>query len=421
MTGAASRGQCINCTRSLEMIPRDLNDLSVEFFSSILACPVASFTPDDSSTIFQGNTSVLYSVLINFAAPLTFPPRRLFLKFALPAEEGVRNVSFSRKTFIDADVYRKEVEFYKYIKASNEIPDLVPQVFYAEIEPAGSVDHFLLVLGEAGQPLNQLTGCSLDTSRSVMSQAARLHAHFLLNPPQDCLPSECVSPAHQIICQIVYGPGKHPEKTPTDLLEYCSGLFEAEFEDFSHVALALGKKADFNAAESIEIIRSRFADKSIFSQLRLAFHNSFLSPSFRTLIHGDFRLDNMLLCDSLHVKFIDFQAIHYGHPSYDLAQFIIQCHNDSHVIFNDLLTIYFNTLCEQAPKLAAAGQLGTLQDLIVSVKAASIFQILLLSFHLAPLKSSIDPETGLLPPSMDRFMDLLALITKRALTSFLLL
>lgn len=404
------------------MIPRDLSELSVEFFSSILGCPVASFAPDSSAAPFQGNTSVLHCVLVNFASPLTFPPRRLFLKFALPAEEGARNVSFSRQTFIDADVYRKEVAFYQYIKAAaaSAISDLVPQVLYAEIEPPGSVDHFLLVLGEAGQPLNQLAGCSLDTSRSVMSQAARLHAHFLVNPPQDCLPSACVAPAHQLICQIVYGPGKHPEKTPMDLLEYCSGLFEAEFEDFSHVALALGKKAAFDASESIGIIRSRFADKSIFSQLRLAFHHSFLSPPFRTLIHGDFRLDNMLLCDSAHnVKFIDFQAVHYGHPSYDLAQFIIQCHGDSHLVLNDLLTIYFNTLCEQAPKLAATGQLGSLEDLVVSVKAAAIFQILLLSFHLAPLKSSIDPETGLLPPSMDRFMDLLALITKRALQSYL--
>jgi hypothetical protein len=42
-----------------------------------------------------------------------------------------------------------------------------------------------------------------------------------------------------------------------------------------------------------------------------------------------------------------------------------------------------------------------------------------LSFHLAPLKSSIDPQTGQLPPSMDRFMDLIALINKRALKSYL--
>ena len=401
------------------MIPKDLNDLSVEFFSSILSCPVASFTVEPSAP-FQGNTSVLHSLLVNFSSPLTFPPRRLFLKFALPTEEGNRNVSFNRQAFIDSGAYRKEVEFYKYVKDKSELAGLVPPVYYAEIEPVGSVDHFLLVLGEAGRPLNQLEGCSIDTSRSVMSQAARLHAHFLLNPPEDNLPAECLSPAHQLICQIVYGPGKHSDKTPLDLLEYCSGLFEAEFEDFSHVALAMAKKAGYDLSESLETVRSRFADKSIISDLRIAFNHSFLSPSFRTLIHGDFRLDNMLLDESQEsVKFIDFQAVHYGHPSYDLAQFIIQCHDDSHLIFNDLLTIYYNTLCEHAPILAAAGHLGTLEDLVVSVKAAAVFQILLLSFHLAPLKSSIDPETGLLPASMDRFMDLIALITKRGLISYL--
>ena len=401
------------------MIPRDLSDLSVEFFSSILACPVASFAVDAVAP-FQGNTSVLHCLLINFAAPLTFPPRRLFLKFALPAAEGAKNVSFNRQTFIDAGVYRKEVAFYRYARGNSTISPLVPPVFYAEIEPVGSVDHFLIVLGEAGKALNQLKGCSIDTSRSVMSQVARLHAHFLLNPPEHCLPVECLAPAHQLLCQIVYGPGKHDDKSPVDLLEYCSGLFAAKFEDFSHVAAAMAKGANFTVSESIEAIRSRFSDGSILSDLRLAFKTSFLSPPFRTLIHGDFRLDNMLLCDSdAAVKFIDFQAIHCGHPSYDLAQFIIQCHNDSHLICNDLLAIYFNTLCEQAPQLAAAGQLGTLEDLVVSVRAAAVFQILLLSFHLAPLRPSIDPETGLLPPSMDRFMDLVALITKRGINSYL--
>ena len=409
------------------MIPRDLRDLSVEFFSSILACPVASFTVE-SAVPFQGNTSVIHSVLVHFAAPLTFPPRRLFLKFALPTGEGegsaLKNVSFSRQSFIDAGVYRKEVAFYRYAKegAGGGLAGLVPSVLYAEIEPAGAVDHFLLVLGEAGRPLNQLEGCAIDTSRAVMSQAARLHAHFLVNPPETHLPAECLAPTHHIVCQIVYGPGQHADKTPSQVLEHCSRLFEAKFEDFSHVAGAMAKKAGFDFSESLKLIRARFTDNSIISDLRIAFNYSFLSPSFRTLIHGDFRLDNMLLdSDESHetVKFIDFQAIHYGNPSYDLAQFIIQCHNDSHMIFNDLLTIYFNTLCEHAPALAASNHLGTLEDLVVSVRAAAVFQVLLLSFHLAPLKSSVDLETGLLPPSMDRFMDLLVLITKRGLLSYL--
>lgn len=406
------------------MIPKDINELSVEFFSSILECPVASFCVD-FSVPFQGSTSVLQCVLVNFASPLTFPARRLFLKFALPVSEDLENVSFKRKALIEAGIYRKEVEFYKYVMrqgGNSELIQLVPPVYYAEIEPIGGSDRFLIVLGEAGQPLNQLNGCSIDTSRSVVSQLARLHSHFLLNPPDsvDGLPSECLAPSYQLICQIVHGPGNHSNKTCLELLEYCCELFDKEFNDFSHVALSMAKKENFNLNDSIEIIRSRFADKSIYSDIRVAFNHSFLAPSFRTLIHGDFRLDNMLQTGSLDsVKFIDFQAIHYGHPSYDLAQFIFQCHENSYQIIDELVTIYFNTLCEQAPKLAASGQLGTLEDLMVSVRSAAVFQILLLSFHLAPLKSSIDPETGLLPASMNRFMKLLYLITKRGIECYL--
>ena len=397
------------------MIPRSVNDLTVEFFSSISGCPVASFTVE-SATPLQGNTSTVTTVLINFSSPLTFPSRRLYLKFALPLDDtDAHNVSFTRQLFIDAQVYRKEVLFYR----QNKQLDMVPPVYYAEIDEPGGVDHFLIVMGEGGEPQNQLSGCSLDISRLIVAQVARFHAQFInskdCNDPNRNLHDALYFPAHNILNQII----KAEDRSSEGLLEYCLQHFESKFHDFSLVAKAMAMKSGDSITDNLLAIKSRFTDKSIFSDLRLAFSHNFFYPSFRTLIHGDFRLDNILFdpqTDS--VKFIDFQAVHYGHPAYDLAQFIVQCHDEHELIFDELLTIYYNTLCETDPSVA---QLCSMEDLMVTVRSTVVFQILLLSFHLAPLKSSIDPQTGRLPESFDRFMDLIALINKRALRAYLTL
>lgn len=395
------------------MIPKDLNDLSVEFFSSILSLPVESFALDPSIEIKQGNTSSVQVVIVNFVNSLTFPSKRLFLKFAPPAEDqSTRNVSFTRKMFVDAGVYRKEVAFYQHIRSIPQAHDLVPPVYYAEIEEPGRVDNFLIVLGEAGEPLNQLVGCSMDISRSVMSQVAHLHSLFVnsIETAPESLES-CYSPGHLLLCQIVYGPGLHTEKTPESLLKHCSDLFEMKFNDLCVVVEASGWSVDSN---SLSEIKCHFSNGTILSHLRSAFDSCLISPSFLTLIHGDFRLDNMLFdSQTQKVKFIDFQAVHYGHPAYDLAQFIVQCHEDAHSVVDELLLIYYNTLMEKLPHLNL-----TFESLSSTVKSVVIFQILLLSFHLAPLKAAINPETGKLPASMDPFMGLVSLITKRAISSY---
>lgn len=395
------------------MIPRSLNDLTVEFFSSILGCPVASFSTVEAAPM-QGNTSVLYLLTVNFASSLTFPPRRLYLKFALPLDySDTRNVSFTRQLFIDAQVYRKEVLFYQLAKNKNL--DMLPPVYYAEIEEAGGLDHFLIVMGEAGEPQNQLTGCPLDTSRLIIAQLARFHSNFINSQEIDASAELLYFPSHELLNQII----KPEDKTIEGLLKFSLDNFESKFNDFCIVAEAMASKSGESLANDLSLIKSRFDDKSIFSDLRTAFTHNFISPSFRTLIHGDFRLDNILFDPQTNsVKFIDFQAVHYGHPAYDLAQFIVQCHDDHRLIFDQFITIYYNTLCENYPKIA---QICSLEDLLLTVRSTIVFQILLLSFHLAPLKASIDQQTGQLPASMDRFMDLIALINKRALKSYLTL
>lgn len=396
------------------MIPRSVNDLTVEFFSSILGCPVASFSFEEGTTAapMQGNTSVLSLVTINFSSPLTFPPRRLFLKFALPVDDAdTSGAPFARQLFIDAQVYRKELLFYRLAK---EQLDMLPPVYYAEIEDAGGMDHFLLVMGEAGEPQNQILGCPLETSRLIVSQLARFHSQFINSESeQPAAFNPLYSPSHNILNQII----KPDDQSLEGLLHYSLEHFESKFDDFCIVAEAMASKSGDSDSLSADLssIKSRFTDKSIFSDVRTAFTHNFISPAFRTLIHGDFRLDNILFDpQSKSVKFIDFQAVHYGNPAYDLAQFIVQCHDDHPAIFDEFVDIYYKNLCEINPNVA---QLCSLEEFLLTVRSAIVFQVLLLSFHLAPLKPLIGQLE--LPQSMGRFMHLIALINKRALKAYL--
>ena len=402
------------------MIPRNYDDLSVEFFSSILGCPVASFHLDETVKLVQGNTSILLAVIVNFESPLTFPPRRLFLKFALPVnDDSSHNVSFTRKLFVEANVYRKEIEFYKYVrKESSSLLDILVPIYYAEIEPIGCDDHFLLVMGEAGRAFNQLhENCNLETSQLIVAQLANFHSRFVtaflkIHPESSF--TVCFQPSHHLVAQIVSV--NDTKISAIDLLDLCCKELPEKLADFKMVALAMSKKI-LNKESIFADLLAMVDCETLISNVRLAFHHLFLNSKLDTIIHGDFRLDNILI-ERDSIKFIDFQALHCGNPAYDLAQFIVQSHDEPSASFDNLLTVYYNTLCEHNPQI---GSLISLPDLMLAARSAVSLQLLMLAFHCAKLKPSIDASTGQLQESLDRFMDLVALIVERALKAYVLI
>lgn len=403
------------------MIPKDVNDLSIEFFSSILECPVAHFTVE--SVDFQGNCSVVHRIRIDFEGSLTFPPKWLYLKFALPASDtNIRNVSVTRKLLIETGAYRKELAFYKWARNARALERVIPPVFYAEIEEPGHLDHFLLVLGETGECLNQINGCSLQISKQIIRQAAHFHAPFISNFSQniqnDPLLHICYKdPIHHLIAYVVAPNLKN--SSPQELLQFAQSALPEKFSHFCLVATAMG--IDSNTLQKVQ---DRITSGDFAADLAEAFQWSFIKTGrLQTLVHGDFRLDNMLLSkqdnNNNDIRFIDFQALHYGHPAYDLAQFIVQCHENSHLLIREFVSLYYNTLCELDSRVS---QVSTFQDMLDSIQSAVIFQVLMLTFHLANLKGAICVETGKLPKSMgDRFMDLIPIITRRGLETYLAL
>ncbi len=379
--------------------------------SSILGRPVQSFSCE--KTDIQGGCSFVYRFAVTFES---FPPLRLYFKFPLSDGDADRNVGINRAELVRVGAYRKEVAFYRFLaaSASSTISVIAPPVYFAEIDFEAQ-DEFLLVIGEAGRALDQLQDCPRDTSRQVISQLARMHSLFVNATPErfaEAGLSDCLTPSHTLICRVS---GQPDDKPLEDLLHFCQANFESKFHDFSAVMYAIGD-AEIVALlpEALKLVESGEAARRI----EAAFDTSFSNPAFKVMLHGDFRPDNLLLDeDAQSVKIIDFQALAYGHPCYDLAQFLCQSHDNLNAeLFDELLTIYYNTLCENEPSV---GSLSTLPELKASVQSATIFQLLMLSLHCAPLRAAIDAETGKLPDSFGRFLPLLCGITRRGLKVFL--
>jgi hypothetical protein len=378
--------------------------LSVEFLSTLLERPVRAFSC--RRTELQGACSILSQVDVDFEAAASWPSARLFIKFPLP--EGVQNEAYAsnRSVLLAAQAYRKEIAFYRFLQAAQPAlaKTAVPPVLFAEIDtsPEGR-DSFLLVMREAGRSAALVAAESPektpDIVEATMRQLALLGAVFFGN---DKWASETDIPVripagHANIAFSVKGADESIAEDPRKLLAYCIEGIETAMHDFAAV-LRLS-----NASEALVSLFARVNDqvssKQLAKTLSASFETSFFAPQFRTLVHGDLRLENLLECSEsnpdLGTRIIDFQGLLFGHPAYDLSQLLIQtlpapkAQAELHDRYRHLLSIYYNTL-RQALGPQDALKVGSLEDLIKAVELAAVFQIVQFAFHMAALRSSVE-------------------------------
>jgi hypothetical protein len=193
----------------------------------------------------------------------------------------------SRGTAAAFGLYAKEVGFYREIAPKLDVR--VPRTIAAEIGE-DMVDFILLFedLGPARQG-NQLDSCSLADAREAVRQAAAIHApswnrpdivdlEWLHAPPEALAQLKTLYPQAQAIFAERYADSLEPE-----LMAVCAQLAEA-------IDLWFGRES---------------ADTC--------------------LIHGDFRLDNMLFDirgGAEPIAVLDWQTTAVGHPLTDLGYFL---------------------------------------------------------------------------------------------------
>ena len=261
-----------------------LDEITAEWLSTVLSsgglslAAIKSFTGESIGT---GQVGENVRLSLEYASADSDGPASLVVK--LPSVNEV-----SRATAVAQGVYAREVRFYAEGAGTVEIR--TPRCWHADVSEDGS--RFVLVFEDMAPAIqgDQLRGCSVDEAALALSQAARLHAPRWNDPGLGSLdwlsqPSSDSAALLQAIYQAVL-PG-----------------FEARFAD------RIPREVMDLARRFGESIGAWSADRD--------------GP--RALVHGDFRLDNMLFGPAGSVAplaVVDWQTCAHGHPVSDVAYFL---------------------------------------------------------------------------------------------------
>ncbi len=192
----------------------------------------------------------------------------------------------SRGTAAMLGLYRKEVGFYRDI--SHQLAVRVPATYAAEVSGDGA--SFVLLFEDLAPQRggNQLEGCSIADARHAIMQAAAIHAPSWHNPAILGLEWLQPDPAANTQVRALY------PQAQALFAERYAGLLEPEFMELCE---------------------------------RLAKSDAWLGRSHAqvALVHGDFRLDNMLfgIGDGAEpIAVLDWQTLTLGHPLTDIGYFL---------------------------------------------------------------------------------------------------
>ena len=208
-------------------------------------------------------------------------PRTLVGKF--PSDDPT-----SRATGVALKNYIKEVSFYRQMQKRVTIS--TPRCYYAQIEGEGPNFALLLADLSPAKQGDQLAGCSVDVARAAVLELVGLHA-----------PSWCDETLRGIDWIGA------PDGAGADMTRM---LYAAQLPGF------LARYGAKLAADEIEIIERVAESKSVpFEGL----------PSPFSLIHIDYRLDNLLIDETVRpmkISVVDWQSITLGSPLGDVAYFL---------------------------------------------------------------------------------------------------
>ena len=190
----------------------------------------------------------------------------------------------SRQTGIQLLNYQREVFFYNNLQSETTIT--TPNIFLCEIDPT---THDFIILMEdlaPGTPGDQIAGCGFSEAELALAQLAHLHGSMW----------EKTSLADD---NIVSRGGR--DQTPTGEL---------------YKALAAGFIERYSQSLTS-------TETNAISVLGSSIHNYLADPGgSKTLIHIDYRLDNMIFGGPYSLAVVDWQSCSFGCPLNDVSYFM---------------------------------------------------------------------------------------------------
>ena len=190
----------------------------------------------------------------------------------------------SRQTGIQLLNYQREVFFYNNLQSETAIT--TPEIFLCDIDPK---THDFVILMEdltPGTPGDQIAGCGFEKARLALNELAHLHGSMW--EKTTLADDEIVSRGNK-------------DQTPTAEL---------------YKTLAPGFVERY--AEKLTSM-----EKEIISDLGNSIHKYLVSTDRpKTLIHIDYRLDNMMFGGPYPIAVVDWQSCAFGCPLNDVSYFM---------------------------------------------------------------------------------------------------
>jgi len=252
----------------------------------------------------------------NYRAHLTWNddggPRTVVIKFAALDPQ-------SRATGIQVGTYQREAEFYRRVAPMVEVA--VPHLYYVDFVE-GTAD--IVIVMEDLHPReqgDQLGGCSPNEATLALSEAAKLHRPFW---------------GDETLFDLAWVSRRNPEQTAQTvaLLEGLQPAFVERYRrDLSEEAIEISEHFVRNAS-------------NWFSEI----------PKPSTLVHGDFRLDNLMFAPTdlgvtPPVVVVDWQTVAHSHGAHDVSYFVgsafepeVRRHHEE-----QLVSHYFEELTKEEP------------------------------------------------------------------------
>lgn len=257
----------------MNSFPAHPDDVTPQWLGEVLAAPVRSVSWKPIGTGQVGDS-------VRFTVEGEGTPRTLAGKF--PAADPA-----SRGTAIMFGLYRKEVEFYRHTAPNLDVR--VPGVHFAEVSEEGG--EFILLFEDMGPARqgDQIAGCGIEDARHAIRQAAAIHAPSWGR--SDMLEAEWIQPAPNL------------GETIANLYPQAQAVFRERY------------------ADSLEPQLMRVCEE-LAESASSWFHRD--EPP-KCIVHGDFRLDNMLFDirgGEEPVAVLDWQTVTIGNALTDVAYFM---------------------------------------------------------------------------------------------------
>jgi hypothetical protein len=294
-------------------IPRASSEITPEWLNEVLSPGVrdgATVTAIDTTVIGEGVGFVgeVARLTITYDRPAPDAPASIISKVPT-ANEGFRNLGMM------LGLYQRENAFYTH--AADATPVRLPGTYHLDGDPASQSFVILLEDFATMRPGNQLASCSLEEARVAMETAAALHARWWNSPMLG-----------------EFAPWLPGAGDPYFLL--LQAVFQNSIPAFDAI---YGHLISPEVRSLVDIYGERYQDMV-----------ASLATSSVTLVHGDYRLDNMMFGrdpGDPPIAIIDWQLCFQSIPQWDIAYFLAGNFDPEVRRANqrELLGVYHEALC----------------------------------------------------------------------------